>query len=44
MKNAEQVVRADLDYMIKQGAEEFASMSGRRVMIAGASVASATMA
>ena len=35
MKNAEQVVRADLDYLIKQGAEEFASMSGRRVMIAG---------
>jgi dTDP-glucose 4,6-dehydratase/UDP-glucuronate decarboxylase len=35
MKTAEQVVRADLDYMIKQGREEFASMSGRRVMIAG---------
>jgi nucleoside-diphosphate-sugar epimerase len=35
MKTAEQVVSADLDYVVKQGAEEFASMSGRRVMIAG---------
>lgn len=35
MKTAEQVVTADLDYIIKAGAEEFAAMSGRRVMIAG---------
>jgi dTDP-glucose 4,6-dehydratase/UDP-glucuronate decarboxylase len=35
MKTAEQVVSTDLDYIIKAGAEEFASMSGRRVMIAG---------
>jgi nucleoside-diphosphate-sugar epimerase len=35
MKTAEQVVSTDLDYMVKQGAEEFAAMSGRRVMIAG---------
>jgi len=35
MKTAEQVVSADLDYIIKAGPEEFAAMSGRRVMIAG---------
>ncbi|MBK7998029.1 MAG: NAD-dependent epimerase/dehydratase family protein [Verrucomicrobia bacterium] len=35
MKTAEQVVTADLDYIIEAGAEEFAAMSGRRVMIAG---------
>lgn len=35
MKTAEQVVAADLDYIIQAGAEEFAAMSGRRVMIAG---------
>lgn len=35
MKTAEQVVTADLDYIIQGGAEEFAAMSGRRVMIAG---------
>ena len=35
MKTAEQVVTADLDYIIQAGAEEFAAMSGRRVMIAG---------
>ena len=35
MKTAEQVVAGDLDYMIKEGAEEFSAMCGRRVMIAG---------
>lgn len=35
MKTAEQVVTADLDYIITAGSEEFAAMSGRRVMIAG---------
>jgi len=35
MKTAEQVVAGDLDYVVQQGAEEFAAMSGRRVMIAG---------
>jgi UDP-glucuronate decarboxylase len=35
MKTAEQVVTTDLDYIIKAGSEEFAAMSGRRVMIAG---------
>jgi nucleoside-diphosphate-sugar epimerase len=32
---ANQVVTTDLDYIVRKGAEEFAAMSGRRVMIAG---------
>lgn len=35
MKTAEAVVSTDLDYVIQAGPEEFAAMSGRRVMIAG---------
>lgn len=35
MKIAEQVVVDDLDFIIEHGAEEFAKLSGRQVMIAG---------
>jgi UDP-glucuronate decarboxylase len=35
MKTAEQVCSTDLDYIARQGHDEFSRMSGRRVMIAG---------
>ena len=35
MTSAEGVVREDLDFMVRQGREEFARLSGRRVLIAG---------
>ncbi len=35
MKTAAHVVENDLDYIIRQASEEFAQMSGRRLMIAG---------